>query len=388
MKNLKFSALFLMIVMILSCTHNPKVKELKKIPEVISIAPVIPFADDQASFISGMPNGKSECFAKLDSSIKWKRYSRELDSMFSKTNSFRIEKMKVWADSELIRNQNIKTVFYPFSGPDFLNANIFYPDADQYIMIAMEPIGYIPDLCKMRTDSVFTYLNTINNSLKDIFKRSYFITAKMSSDLRKTKVNGTIPLISLFIKRTGHQLVSIQRIGVDSLGKWQLIDSMKNEKNIVQGIKVDFLSLSKKKTQSVFYFRTDISDIGLAKTPGFRIYLAGLPKSYSYLKAASYLMHSDNFKIIRNTIFDVSATILQDDSGIAYRFFDKQKWDIRLYGIYLKPRDEFSYIKEPGLQKAYNTEVIKPLPYTLGYNWGVGHSNLLYAIRKSVIAKK
>jgi hypothetical protein len=59
-----------------------------------------------------------------------------------------------------------------------------------------------------------------------------------------------------------------------------------------------------------------------------------------------------------------------------------------LYGIYLKPRDEFSYIKEPGLQKAYNTEVIKPLPYTLGYNWGVGHSNLLYAIRKSVIAKK
>jgi len=377
-----------MIVLILSCNHNPKVKELKKIPEITSVTPISTLTDDQASFISGMPNGKSECLSKLNSTVKWKHYARELDSLFYHSNSFRLEKMKIWADSELIKNQSITTVFYPFSGPDFLNANIFYPDADQYIMIGMEPIGYLPDICKMHPDSVNSYLNTINNALNDIFKRSYFITSKMNNDLRKTKVNGTIPLISLFIKRTGHQIVSIQRIGVDSLGKWQLIDSIKNKKNIVPGIKVDFLSLSKKKMQSVFYFRTDISDKGLAKNPGFRIYLSELPQSYSYLKAASYLMHSDNFKIIRNIIFDKSSTILQDDSGIAYRYFDKLKWDIRLYGKYLKPKTEFSYINEPDLQKAYKSALMRPLPYTLGYNWGLGHSNMLYAIKNKIIAKK
>jgi hypothetical protein len=335
-----------------------------------------------------MPYNKNACLSKLDSTIKWKHYASEMDKMFSHSTSLRLIKMKTWADSELIRDRNITTVFYPFSGPDFLNANIFYPDADQYIMIGMEPIGYLPDICKMHPDSVNSYLNTINNALKDIFKRSYFITSKMNNDLRKTKVNGTIPLISLFIKRTGHQIVSIQRIGVDSLGKWQLIDSIKNKKNIVPGIKVDFLSLSKKKMQSVFYFRTDISDKGLAKNPGFRIYLSELPQSYSYLKAASYLMHSDNFKIIRNVIFDKSSTILQDDSGIAYRYFDKLKWDIRLYGKYLKPKAEFSYINEPDLQKAYKSALIRPLPYTLGYNWGLGHSNMLYAVKNKIIAKK
>jgi hypothetical protein len=204
----------------------------------------------------------------------------------------------------------------------------------------------------------------------------------MNTDLKKTKVNGTLPLISLFIKRTGHQIVSIQRVGVDSMGKCQPVDSMKNEKNVVSGVKVDFLSLSKQKVQSVYYFRTDISDKGLIKNPGFKIYMSELPKSYSYLKAASYLMHYDDFKIIRSVIFDISSTILQDDSGIAFKYFDKQKWDIKLYGTYFKPKDEFSYISEPDLEKAYKKSVYRPLKYSLGYNWRTGHSNLLYAIKK------
>lgn len=380
--NLKFAGFFLMVALILSCNHNPKEKELKKISEITSVTPIDTTTDDLVSFISGMPDVKNECFSKFDSVVKWNNYARELDKMFSQAYSIRFKKVKIWADSELIKNQSIKTVFYPFSGPDFFNANIFYPDADQYIMIGLEPIGYLPDICHMSPDSVNSYLNSVNNALKDIFKRSYFITSRMSTDLRKTKVNGTIPLISLFIKRTGHQIVSIQRIGIDSVGKLQIIDSLKSKKNIVPGVKVDFLSSSKRKVQSVYYFRTDISDKGLAKNQGFKIYLSELPQSYSFLKAASYLMHFDDFKIIRSIIFNISSTILQDDSGIAYKYFDKLKWDIKLYGKYSKPKDEFSYISEPDLEKAFKSSVVKPLPYSLGYNWGTDHTSLLYAIKK------
>ncbi len=400
LKKLKLSGFFLMIVLALSCGQNPKVKEVKDVKEVkevkeviktsdsLTIAAANTILDDQASFISGMASGKTECLLKLNSSKKWNLYAKDLDSLFSHTNSFRIKKMRNWADSELVSNQSVTTVFYPFSGPDFLTADIFYPDADQYIMIGMEPIGYIPDICKMQPDSATSYLNTINNALKDIFKRSYFITMTMGSDLRKTKANGTTPLISLFIKRTGHQILSIHRIGVDSLGKLQIFDSLKYKKSTVPGIKIDFLSLSKNKVQSVFYFRTDISDKGLAKYPGFKTYMSQLPQSFSYLKAASYLMHSNEFKIIRDVIFDISITILQDDSGIAYKYFDKTKWDIRLYGKYQKPGTEFSYISEPDLQKAYSKAKYRPLSYTIGYNWRAGNSNMLYAIKIKPVAKK
>ena len=384
--NLKLSSFLLVPVLILSCTNPPKqkeVKEVKKISDTIAVSPVNTVTDDLVSFISGVGNGKNKCQPKLDSIIKWRNYADELDTMFAHVNSGRCIKMRTWADSELINSHSKTTVFYPFSGPDFFNANIFYPNADQYILIAMEPIGSLPDICKMSPSAVSNYLNSINNSMKDIFKRSYFITRKMSSDLYKTKVNGTVPLISLFIKRTGHNIVSMQKIGVDSLGNYLITDTLKNTKGIVSGIRIDFLSPPDKRIQSVFYFRADISDQGLEKIPGFKKYLNGLPESFSYLKAASYLMHSDNFRDIRSLIFDKSLTILQDDSGIAYKFFDKKEWNIKLYGKYVKPKDEFSYIREPELEKAYKTSAYKPLPYSLGYNWGTDHVNMLYAVKKT-----
>lgn len=388
LKNLKLTVPFILVALILSCNHNPKVKEIKKTSDsaavkIIDATIAIDTAtDDLASFISGMPYNKNECFSKVDSASKWDQYAKEIDKTFSTAYSFRFEKVKVWADSELIKSQTVNTLFYPFGGPDFLNANIFYPDADRYIMIGLEPVGYLPDVCNMIPDSVNSYFNSINNALKDLFKRSYFITKKMDKDLRKTKLSGTLPLISFFIKRTGHQIVSIERIAIDSEGRLQIIDSLKSKENIVTGVKIDFRSSSKKKIQTVYYFRTDLSDKGLARRPGFKAWLSALPQSYTYLKAASYLMHNNDFKTIRSLIFDKSSTILQDDSGIAYKYFDESEWKINLFGKYSKPKGEFSYISEPDLEKAYKSSVYRSLPYSLGYNWGTDHTSMLYAIKK------
>ena len=37
------------------------------------------------------------------------------------------------------------TVFYPFSGPDFINVFALYPRAKTYLLIALEPVGKMPD---------------------------------------------------------------------------------------------------------------------------------------------------------------------------------------------------------------------------------------------------
>lgn len=386
---MKLTALLSILVMSLSCNPKPKVVQVQEIKtenkkdiDSVVVTPVNSISDEIASFISGTPYGDNKCLSKYDSITKWTKYSKDLDKLFANANTMRLNKMKTWANNELKKDHSSKTVFYPFSGPDFLNAHLFYPDADQYIMIAMEPIGHLPDICSMIPDSVTSYLNSVNTSMKDIFKRSYFITSKMNTDLNKTKVNGTVPLLSLFIKRTGHQIVSMQKVAVDSTGQLQMLDSLRNKKKFVQGVRIDIRSGADKKLQSVYYFRTDISDKGLEKNPGFKTWMSKLPQSNSYLKAASYLLHYKEFQEIRSIIFDVSSTILQDDSGIAYKFFDKSRWDINLYGVYTKPNEEFGHISEPDLEKAYKLEHPKPLTYSLGYNWRSGRSNLLYAVRK------
>jgi hypothetical protein len=86
--------------------------------------------------------------------------------------------------------------------------------------------------------------------------------------------------------------------------------------------------------------------------------------------------------MIRNIVFEKSNTILQDDSGIAYKLFDKNGWDIHLYGRYQKPGKEFSWINETDLAYAYQDTSIKTVPFTLGYNWRTTAINLLYAVKK------
>jgi len=368
-------------LLVLSCNQKPKKVTENVVPKVYSI-PYDTLTDDVVSFISGMVHGKSGCLTRLDSITKWKQFSIRIDSGFLDLDTSRFAKMEKWADSELIDRNGSMPVFYPFGGPDFLNANIFYPNAGKYILIGLEPVGGLPDLCNMSVDQINKYLEDIRFSLKDIFKRSYFITGNMISALKKSSVNGAVPVITLSIDRTGYNIVSINHAGIDSTGTCHIGDSLKNVKNLTHGIKIDFAADTGRRIQTVFYFQTDLSDEGLKKNPGFKKYLSLLPESYTYLKAASYLMHANDFSIIRNVIFEKSRSILQDDSGIAYRFFDKNIWNIHLYGKYVRPGKDFSWINETDLAKAYADPSIKPVPFTLGYNWRTRQINLLYAVRK------
>jgi hypothetical protein len=373
---------FLILTLILfSCNQKPvKVKE--SIALKVYTVPYDTITDDLAGFVSGMAHGKSGCLARLDSTTIWNQFSFKMDSGFLDLDTSRFNKMKIWADSELGDRHGSTTLFYPFGGPDLLNANIFYPNADRYILFGLEPIGALPDLCNISVEQVNNYLEDIRYSLKDIFKRSYFITGNMIDALKRNSVNGSVTLISLFIKRNGYHIVSLNNVAIDSTGLWQFADSLKNKKSLTHGIKIDFAADTGRRIQSVFYFQTDISDEGLKKNPGFKKYLSLLPETYTYLKAASYLMHGNEFSTIRNIIFEKSKSILQDDSGIAYRYFDKTKWDIHLYGKYTRPGKEFSWINEKDLAKAYSDPSTKPVPFTLGYNWRTQQINLLYAVRK------
>jgi hypothetical protein len=377
----QLSVILLASLVMVSCNNQPK-KVAEAEARVVYRVPYDTLTDDLAGFISGRPHGKSGCLAGPDTASVWKKFAFTMDSGFTELDTTRFVRMKIWADSELINRKSGKTLFYPFGGPDALNANIFYPNASEYILIGLEPVGLLPDLCKMSTDQTNKYLGDVWYSLKDIFKRSYFITGNMIGALKKSSVNGSVPLITLFLKRSGYHIVSLNLVGVDSTGKWQPADSLKGEKGITDGVRIQFAADTGRLIQSVFYFQTDISDEGLRKNHGFSKYLSKLPECHTYLKAASYLMHGKDFSKIRNIIFEKSSSILQDDSGIAFRYFDNKIWDIHLYGKYVKPGKEFSWINETDLAKALSDPSVKPVPFTLGYNWRTQAINMLYAIRK------
>ena len=102
-----------------------------------------------------------------------------------------------------------------------------------------------------------------------------------------------------------------------------------------------------------------------------------------YLKAASYLLHEAYFSRIRSFLLNQAASVLQDDSGIPFRFFRAGDWRLWLFGTYSGTLDIFAKHYQSDLQAAFATPgAALPLPFGTGYKWRLGESNLLLAVKQ------
>jgi len=85
----------------------------------------------------------------------------------------------------------------------------------------------------------------------------------------------------------------------------------------------------------------------------------------------------------RKFVLDRSRYILQEDSGIPFRYFDPSAWAFQFYGTYSKPISTFKNEYQADLAKIYKTGGnITPLPFGIGYRFQVDTANLLFATRK------
>lgn len=316
--------------------------------------------------------------AALTDNNAYKLFSDTMNIGFSNMEKNRFVKMREWAKTELAPElASPKTVFYPFSGPDILHCVQFYPDADQYIMIALEKYGSLPNLQKMDSAKAGYYLSSVTKSLEDIFGKSYFITRKMLKDVSNS-VNGVVPLVSVFLVRTGFEIKDIQYKHLNDDGTFTTIVADACGKQTNDLVEIYFTKPGSDKMRKIVYFKTNLCDEPYGGMPSFtenkalQNYLNKMPECYTYVKSASYLMNYGTFSIIRNICLAKSKSILQDDTGIAFRYVDKSKWNYKLYGSYIKPVDDFSGVWQDDLSTTYKKDSVnvKKLAFSLGYHWG------------------
>jgi hypothetical protein len=307
----------------------------------------------------------------------YRLFSDSLSRGFENMETSRLSKMRDWAKTELIEEQSAKTVFYPFSGPDILHCIQFYPNADQYILIALEKYGSLPTLEKMDTAKALQYLSSVTSSLEDIFGKSYFITRKMLKDV-SNRVNGFVPLASVFLVRSGFEIKDVQYKHLNDDGSFADISFDSCGKKVNDLVEIYFTKKGENHLRKVVYFRTNLCDdkfggmASFADNKTLQNFLNGLPEFYTYVKSASYLMNYPSFDIIRKICLAKSKSILQDDTGVALRYLEKSKWAIKLFGNYVKPVSDFTGVWQEDLKAAYvkDSLSIQKLPFSLGYHWG------------------
>ena len=103
--------------------------------------------DNAARFIAGLPQLNENNFAQLQKDKYWKEYQSSMDANWKKMYDSRLSKMAAWEQSTFSKSiEDSLTLFYPFSGPDFLHAFFLFPRSKEYVLAALEPIREVVPL--------------------------------------------------------------------------------------------------------------------------------------------------------------------------------------------------------------------------------------------------
>jgi hypothetical protein len=334
-------------------------------------------ANDTARLLAGLPLALNSPLARYENDPAWKQHAQAFNSAWKKLDDGQLKRVRAWSEANLKNPQ--QTLFYTFSGPDFLYADAFFPKARTYVLAGLEAVGNIPEINERTRHS----LSDLRASMSTILNISFFITRHMREQLHDgTQLTGTLPLLYVFLARAGKEIKDVTLIHLESDGSTKPADRSLRGRAFGKtgsGVKIDF-SDADGTQRTLYYFSTDLSDPGV-KTTGFLPFCQKLAPGDAFLKSASYLMHGGAFDTIRDFLVANSRTIVQDDSGIPLRSFKAGEWTFHPFGNYLHPLGIFPNTYQPRLKEMFAKA--PKLDFGVGYRHRPNESNLMIATRNS-----
>ena len=324
-------------------------------------------ATDTARYLAGMPVSPQSPLNRLSADPRWIAHSNAMNAAFSKLELRQLRSIRTWQAEFLAPSTQFSRVcLYFFSGADFLYPDTFYPDCSTYILVSLEPVEPIPELQSVPPALLQNTLQTIEASLNTLLNFGYFQTQELRAYSQRSQLKGVLPLIFVFLARSGKEILGVSSASLSG----------------TRGVKISFLDPTTGGQKVLYYFSADLSDSGLRSNSAVLRFSSSLGSTNSFLKASSYLLHGNGFDIARNHLLRVSASILQDDSGIPVRYFTPGNWTLRFFGSYNGPINLFRKFYQPDLRQYYATSLPKPLTFSFGYQWDWHITPLIVAIRK------
>ncbi|MCB1076365.1 MAG: hypothetical protein KDM64_00940, partial [Verrucomicrobiae bacterium] len=202
----------------------------------------------------------------------------------------------------------------------------------------------------------------------------YFVTKDMRVDLASTRFRGTLPLLMAMVARSGQSIHSIEPVGISSGGAL-------TSRSGGAGCPGWRISAGGK---DIYYFQEDLSNGSLASDKRLLTFVRSKGAPVTFIKSASYLMHTDGFSVIRGFVVNDSRAILQDASGVPYRDLNQSGLSLTLYGNYTGPLDIFGEHRQEDLAAAYREgrpHPVKPIDFGVGYLRSASNACLILARR-------
>jgi len=339
--------------------------------------------NEVARFLAGLPLDEASPLSGLARDRAWQRHAASMDAAWSNIEARQLSKIRAWTASELSAPSDV--LYYFFSGPDFLYADAFFPSATTYVLAALEPSGPLPVIGRHRGGSLGGALGELRSSLNSVLNFSFFRTREMRSTLGTNSFSGTLPILYVFLARTGKTIDEVTFHDINEDGTL-VAAGLGLPKDAASVAKILFKG-SDGEQRTLFYVRTDLSNGGWRKS-GFKAFCEKLEPGDALIKSASYLMHMSAFNDVRAHLLERSKRLLQDDSGIPVAHFKPDEWQLRPYGRYLGPIALFPDNHQRDLADLFRRGSSPGIDFGIGYRFRPNESNLMLADKLSVRAER
>ncbi len=341
--------------------------------------------DDVGRFLAGLPGKQGSPYLPSETTAAWTAHAKRFNALWDTFEKTRLLQLQEFQKRELGGPPiDGATAFYPFGGPDALTVLELFPNRSQYVLVSLEPPGTVPRFKKPRPELLDRQLRLFGDSMHSLLTKGFFVTREMDRQLRGQVTDGLVPLLLVQLVRRGATVLRVGYVGLDENGR--MIGRPEREKRAAwggnRGVAIEFQKGDGPKC-ILTYLSVNLDNRHLAANPQFLKYVASLGHPATTLKATSYMVHNADFSTIRDAVLNYSAAVVQDDSGVPFRMFDPNHWQVQLYGEYAQPYGSFKFRRQPELAAEYRKAGVKPLALKIGYGSNSIGSNLLVARRKS-----
>ena len=327
---------------------------------------------------------------RLVNSDEWRTHRDWVKERWAEVNP-RLESMRRWRAAEVPQaDAATRTLLYPFSGPDFLNADAMFPTHPRLVFFSLERPGQLPDLTRLDAPQFARLLADVRFALSDIFERNYFITSYMTRQLTSPYVKGTVPVMAIMMALTGNSIRSVTPLDpFPDLSRQYLAppdahattQARRKPRIPLRGVRIEFARAGGP-VRSLDYYSLDATDKELRWYPQFLEHVTSARPATAFIKSASYLLHDNQIAGTRDALLKAADIIVQDDTGVPYRVFKREGWAVRLYGVYTEPVAPLGYAAQPDLEAAYAAAAPVPtVDFPIGYSGQKGRPSLLVARR-------
>lgn len=328
-------------------------------------APAPTLTAAQAAQVFGGLDGHRTRLQSLASDA-WNKYERRIGLP-----------LQTWSKNE-VGYAGGGTVFYPFSGPDFLTVARMYPGADRYVLVAIQNARKPVRPERMQEAQRDKFEHKLGEAWERFGTLGFFRTDDLDDDQRDQATGlGVTTILMAFSARMGYEVNAVEPLTFDATrGEWEASPSANDWRSVR-------LTLQKNGHRTTLdYIRLDLSDKGL-QSPEIQGWINRMAAQPTFLKAASHLLQEAHFSVLREALVAHAPIVVQDETGLDYTDL-KKVGGITLYGNFRQTHRLFKNTKQTALAAAYKADSHpRDLPFAYSYLKDVNARSMQIARRQA-----